>query len=194
MLELIIGLKFAPFLIYINWLVIFLAGIGLWIYELKKEKVSIFSIFKFGFENKENIIVKIILFICMMILFWNAYSVSAIPSMDLDPYYYLEGVKQVVYSGYNYYNDLSAWYNPTATNKTISSHSGQPIWKYTLAAQFSLYNNNQEYNPYTLIGTASIYPPIIGMLVVFISFVLFKELYSEKVGLLIAGIVALGIL
>jgi len=190
MLELIIGLKFAPFLIYINWLVIFLAGIGLWIYKLKKEKVSIFSIFKFGFENKENIFVKIILFICMMILFWNAYSVSAIPSMDLDPYYYLEGVKQVVYSGYNYYNDLSAWYNPTATNKTISSHSGQPIWKYTLAAQFSLYNNNQEYNPYTLIGTASIYPPIIGMLVVFISFVLFKELYSEKVGLLIAGIVA----
>ena len=190
MLELFLGIMFRVELVYINWFVVFFLGIGLWAYEFKKEKMSFSNVFKFSFVNIENIIIKIVLFACMLILFWNSYSVSGIPSMDLDPYYYLEGVKQVVYKGYNYYNDLSAWYNPTALNKAISSHIGQPIWKYTLASQFSIYNKDQPYNPYTLVGTASIYPPIIGALVVFITFLLFKELYSEKIGLLIAGILA----
>ncbi|MFN3910308.1 MAG: hypothetical protein ACK4J0_03715 [Candidatus Anstonellaceae archaeon] len=190
--ELIIGIKFQLFLVYINWLAVFLIGLVLNLKEIIKSKLKvedikkIFTGFDFLKPNLEVLFSKLILVFLIFAIFWIGYSVSGIPIMDLDPYFYLDGVRQVVYEGYNYFNDKTAWYP-----LPISSHVGNPIWKYTIASWFSLYYNpNLIYDPYILIAVGSVFPPIIGGLSVFFAYLLFKELYDRKTALLVAGAVA----
>jgi hypothetical protein len=184
LLELFIGIKFNEALVYINWIAVFLAGLIL--NFLDKEFKPLNFNFKIQKQNLEGIIVKLFLFFFMAALFFITYSVSPVPIMDLDPYYYLDGVRQVVYDGYNYADDKTAWYP-----YPISSHVGNPIWKYMLASWFKTYNKNVEYDPYNLVAVGSIYPPLIGALSVFLVFLFFRELYkNNKTALLVSGIFA----
>ncbi|MFA5108890.1 MAG: STT3 domain-containing protein [Candidatus Micrarchaeia archaeon] len=178
--ENIVGIMYNPVLIYVNWAIVFLAGTTLVI----KDKA-----FKFRFEfgeifTQKNALLLVLLAI-MFASFMVGFSVSGIPIMDLDPYFYLDGVRQVVYQGANNFNDGTAWYP-----LNVSSHIGQPIWKYTLASWFSLYNGTTAYDPYTLIGVGSLFAPIIGAMTAFFAYILFKNLYGRRTGLLAAGLIA----
>ncbi|MCX8163594.1 MAG: hypothetical protein N3D10_03520, partial [Candidatus Micrarchaeota archaeon] len=185
--ELFLGLKFSLTLIYLNWAIVFLAGLALFLYSLLKEKKSIklelssLSSLKINEEFFSIILVAIL----MLAIFLIGYSNSGIPIMDLDPYFYLDGVRQVIYEGYNYFDDKTAWYP-----EPISSHVGNPVWKYTIASWFSLYNQNEPYDLYKLIAVGSVFPPIIGALAVFFSYLLFKELYDRKTALLVGALIA----
>ncbi|MCM8830613.1 MAG: hypothetical protein NC918_00240 [Candidatus Omnitrophica bacterium] len=186
-LELIIGLKYQASLIYINWTAIFLIGLALNIKEVIKNKVNFINFLKIDFSklNLEDVFTKIIVGFFIFAIFWIGYGASVIPIMDLDPYFYLDGVRQVIYEGYNYFDDKTAWYP-----LPISSHIGNPVWKYTIASWFSLYNKSNEYDPYILVAVGSVYPPIIGALAVFFIYLLFRELYDKKTAILTAGALA----
>ncbi len=180
LLESLVGILYSPILIYVNWAIIFLSGM----YFALKDKSFGFE-FNFTQMFSQQTISKIALFAIMFAVLFIGLSASIIPIMDLDPYFYIDGVRQVVYEGSNYANDMTAWYP-----LPISSHMGQPIWKYMLASWFSIYNGQMEYSPYTLIAVSSIYPPIIGALSAFFAYFIFKYLYNERTGLLGAGILA----
>lgn len=180
LLEFILGILYEPTFIYVNWAIVFLSGA----YFAFKDKA-----YKFEFDFTEVFtqinLAKLAVFAIMLASFVIGFSVSGTPIMDLDPYFYLDGVRQVVYEGHNFANDMTAWYP-----MEISSHMGQPIWKYMLASWFSVYNGDVAYSPYALIGVGSIFPPIIGALSAFFMYFLFKHLYNYRVGLLGAGLLA----
>lgn len=180
LLQNIVGIMYSPTLSYVNWAAVFLAGA----YFAFKDNAFRFE-FDFGTIISQKNAIKIALFAIMLVSFAIAFSASGIPIMDLDPYFYLDGVKQVVYEGKNYANDMTAWYP-----LEISSHMGQPIWKYMLASWFSIYNGEAPYSPYIITGVASVYPPIIGALAAFFAYFLFSHLYNQRTGLLAAGILS----
>ncbi|MEM4360591.1 MAG: STT3 domain-containing protein [Candidatus Anstonellaceae archaeon] len=182
-LELFFCLKFSLSLVYLNMAIVFFSGLILLLQSLKNKEIEL----KFNFQPKINqdIIGLVGLFIIMLIIFIIGYSNSGIPIMDLDPYFYLDGVRQVVYEGYNYFDDKTAWYP-----EPISSHVGNPIWKYTLASWFVLYNQDQQYDPYNLVVVGSILQPLLGALSVFFGYLLFRELYNKKIALLVAALIA----
>ncbi|MFH1306931.1 MAG: STT3 domain-containing protein [Candidatus Micrarchaeota archaeon] len=182
LLENFIGIMFSPLLIYVNWLIVFLLGLFL---AIKDRAIEIpKSKFEFKLPGQEGVIC-ILVTLIMVSIFSIGFSNSGIPIMDLDPYFYLDGVRQVVYEGHNYFDDSTAWYP-----EVESSHMGQPLWKYMLASWFSIYNGEEEYSPYRLIESGSVYPPIIGALAAFFAYFLFKTLYNRRVGLLAAGLAA----
>ncbi len=104
---------------------------------------------------------------------------------ELDPYFYLDGVRQVVYQGRNFFDDKTAWYPFTQ-----SSHVGNPLYKYLLAPWFSLYNGSAPYSPYVLSAVSSIYAPLAGGLAVYFFYLLFREMYDKRAGVLAAGLAA----
>ncbi len=178
LLESFVGVLYSAPLIPINWIAIFALGCFLLV---KDKALKPPSIEKFlpstGWLPSLGVLA-----IMLAVLLIGLSSAGAI-IFELDPYYYMEGVRQVVSIGKNLANDGTAWYPDGA-----SSHMGQPLWKYAMASWFSLYNGPTPYSPYALAGIASIYPPIIGALSVFFVYLLFRQLYGPRSGILAAGI------
>ncbi|MFH0927101.1 MAG: energy-coupling factor ABC transporter permease [Candidatus Micrarchaeota archaeon] len=180
LLEYLATILYNPIFIYINWLAVLVSGL----YFAYKDKAYKIDVDFSGIFNQRTLCL-LALFAIMFSSFIIAFSVSGIPIMDLDPYFYLDGVRQVVYTGQNMANDMTAWYP-----EPISSHIGNPIWKYMMASWYSLYNGAAAYSPYTLMGVGSIYPPIIGALAAFFAYFALKQLYNHRSGLLAAGALA----
>lgn len=187
-LEVIAGILYAPMWIYLNWAVLMLLGLGLCARDgvLTGESIRAFlQPPKLG--EPVAFIRKILPGAGLLFLMLSATLIrmtsSGVPIFELDPYFYLDGVRQVVYQGHNYFNDMTAWY-PIES----STHIGQPLFKYLVASWFSLYNGAATYSPYTLIDVGSIYPPLAMGLAVFFLYFLFKEIYNERVGLLAGGL------
>lgn len=181
--EFIVGIMFSPILVYINWLIVLMAGIAMCIKDKAVSMPKIKKIEKLNIDRQ--VLISIGVLACMFVIFAIGLSASSIPVMDLDPYYYIDGVKQIVYEGKNYLDDDTAWYP-----EPISHHTRNPIWKYLLASWFSVYDDGGEYNKYDLIGVASMLAPIIGALSTFLVYFLFSRLYTRNEGLLAAGILA----
>ncbi len=104
---------------------------------------------------------------------------------ELDPYFYLDGVRQVIYQGRNFFDDQTAWYPFTPSN-----HVGNPLFKYLLAPWFSIYNGGAPYSPYVLSAVSSVYAPLAGGLVVYFMYLLFREMFDRRAGILAAGLSA----
>lgn len=178
-LESIVGIYFSLFLVFVNWIAVFALGSFL----LVKDKAIKMPSAEYFIPSQGWAPSASVLFV-MFIVFMIGMSVAGTVIFELDPYYYIEGVKQIVYQGRNFENDGTAWF-PYPT-----SHLGTPIWKYPIASWFALYNGNAPYDPYTMAGIGSIQPPIIGALVVFATYFLFREMFNSRVGFLAAACLA----
>ena len=188
--ETVVGILYSPIWMWINWLALLLAGIILLVVDkVLPEPEKILA----GINGaasapldwlKEHAVPMAMLFIVALAV-WLCLSASGGLLYELDPYYYLEGVHEVVAQGHNYLNDGTAWFP-----LTVSSHLGNPLYKYLLASWYSLYNGAAQYSPYTLMGVGSVYPPLAAGLTVFFAYLLFREIYERRAGLLAAGLTA----
>lgn len=179
-IESLAGIYFSQPLIFVNWAVVFFGGLFL----LVREKGWQSGIIP-NFAPSLSWASPLSLLAIMSAIFLIGASTAGIIIFELDPYYYAEGVRQVVYEGHNYLNDQTAWF-PT----TLSSHLGTPLFKYLLASWASLYMGSQPYDPYTFALSIALYPPIIGALSAFFAYLLFSSFYSRRVGVLAAGVLS----
>ncbi|MFH1094918.1 MAG: hypothetical protein V1728_01755 [Candidatus Micrarchaeota archaeon] len=184
MLENILGINYSPAFIALNWALVFFGGLAALYYDMKKNNEK-FEIKPEAFYPDTPWLPTLGVLLLMASGLLIGWSGSGTPLYELDPYYYMEGVHQVVYEGHNYVDDGTAWY-PLVQ----STHIGQPLWKYLLAPWYSLYNGNAAYSPYILNAVGSIYPPIIGALSVFFMYMLFKIIYNPRIGFFAAGSLA----
>ncbi|MCL6088729.1 MAG: hypothetical protein M1530_01015, partial [Candidatus Marsarchaeota archaeon] len=91
----------------------------------------------------------------------------------------------IVTQGASFPNDGTVWY-PTL----VYSHLGQPLYKFMLASWYSIYSQGAPYSPYVLSAVSSIYAPLAMGLAVFFAYLLFKEQYGARAGLLAGGLLA----
>src|SRR5208283_3175557 len=183
-LESLAGILYSPPWIFINWLAVFIAGVAL----LAKDKVfpNIQERMKsLNLETLKSNAPAIGMLFILALSVWLTLTASGGLLYELDPYFYLEGVHQIVTVGHNYANDQTGWYP-----LTVSNHLGQPLYKYLLAPWFSLYNGQAAYSPFTLAGVGSVYPPLAAGLAVFFIYLFFREMYDERAGILAAGLTA----
>lgn len=191
MAEKMVGVLYSPNLIAINWLAVAISGLAILAKDLASKdasgKASSLDLQKTlgPFVPKDGWFGILSIFLIALSLFMITLSASGVPIFELDPYYYAEGVHQVLTIGYNPPADASAWYP-----NLISGHLGQPIYKYTLASWYSLYAGTAPYDPYVLVMSSSIYPPIMGVLSVIAAFLLFRTIFNSRVGILVAGALA----
>ncbi len=189
LLEWLAGIKYNPSLIPINWTILFVAGFALWIRGILSEKDGVKKLMRPpampNWAAIKNAIPSLALLIIIALAVWIPLSASGGVLSEVDPYFYLDAVRQVVQTGGNQHLDDTAWYP-----MPISTHLGQPLYKYLLAPMYSLYNGNAVYSPFTLIATGSVYPPLVCGLAAFFIYLLFKHLYRERIGILAAGIFA----
>ena len=172
------GILFSTPLMYVDWLIVLVAGLGM-LYKdggLKLPKID-FT----GVSNETFML--FVLALIMLSIFFIGFSNTGVPIMDLDPYFYLDGAKQIAVHGMNFHDDGWAWYPQVKTN-----HLGQPVWKYTLASWLSMYDTTGKFDPYLITGVAGVLAPILGALSAFFAYFLFKVLYKERVGVLAAGL------
>jgi hypothetical protein len=193
LLESLPGLLYSPPLIFINWALVALGGLALLWRDGALTASSISkSIHLPTFSSDPMPAMRaalpgaalvLLLLVTVLIRLGSAGSLI----FELDPYFYLDGVRQVVVEGHNYFDDKTAWVSLGADNE-ISTHMGQPLYKYLLASWFSLYNGNAPYSPYTMADIGGLYPPISAALAVFFIYLFFREIYNERAGLLAGGL------
>ncbi len=183
-LESLVGILYSPPWIFVNWLVVFIAGVAL----LFKDKVfpNIQERMKgLNLETLKSNAPAIGMLFILALSIWLTLTASGGLLYELDPYFYLDGVHQIITVGHNFANDQTGWYP-----LTVSNHLGQPLYKYLIAPWFSLYNGQAPYSPYTLAGVGSAYPPLAAGLAVFFIYLFFREMYDERAGILAAGLTA----
>ena len=193
-LELSAGIHYDPRFIPINWILLFVAGVALWTKDRLASKDGFNNILRMpalDLAAVKNALPSLALLVIILFATWIPLTASGGLLSEIDPYYYLDGVQQLVTLGYNPAFDDTSWYQVApAGHNMISGHMGQPFFKFLLAPWYSLYVGNQPYSPYALAATSSIYPPIACGLTVFFAYLLFKHLYRPRIGLLAAGLVA----
>ena len=189
-LETTLGILYSPAWFWANWLALILGGLIL----LVKDKAlpdpkGITALLK-GMSADPAAALKanaipIGMLVILALSVWLPLTSSGGLLYELDPYFYLEGVHQIITQGHNLLNDETAWF-PLAS----SNHVGQPLYKYLLAPWYSLYNGSAPYSPYTMADIGSVYPPLAAGLAVFFVYLLFREMYDGRIGLLAAGLTA----
>ena len=187
-LELLAGVHYDPKLIPINWIILFIAGFALWAKDKMSSKdgfKSLLAMPPIDMDAIKNALPSLALLILILLAILIPLTASGGLLSEIDPYFYLDGVHQLVTMGFNPTFDDTAWYP-----LVISGHLGQPFFKFLLAPWYSLYAGSQPYSPYTLVATSSIYPPIACGLTVFFAYLLFKQLYRPRIGLLAGGLFA----
>jgi asparagine N-glycosylation enzyme membrane subunit Stt3 len=187
-LELVAGLHYDPKFIPINWILLFVAGLALWAKDKLASKDGFRNFLRMPPIDSASItgaLPSLALLVIILLAVWIPLTVSGGLISEIDPYFYLEGVHQLVQMGYNPPVDDTAWYP-----LLISGHLGQPFFKFVLAPWYSLYAGSQPYSPYTIVASSSIYPPIALGLTVFFAYLLFRQLYSPRIGLLAGGLFA----
>ncbi len=174
-LESLAGINFSQFLVVANWILILFAGILLLAKDGQLKLPSQLSA-----PRLYPTLTQFSIFAIMASVFLIGLSSAGGVIFELDPYYYIEGVKQVVMQGSNFQNDGSAWF------PYVTSHLGTPIWKYQMASIYSLYGST-AYNPYVIAAVLGVQPAMVGALAVFLAYFLFKQMYNDRVGILVAG-------
>lgn len=187
-----VGILYSPVWIYVNWLAVFLAGLALLFKDGELQPAALAARLQLPSISDplafiRNALPGIGLVLLLLITLLTRLTSSGSLIFELDPYFYMDGVRQVVYEGHNYYDDQTAW-ESLGRDRAVSHHVGQPLFKYLLAPWFSLYNSDAPYSPYALDDSSSVYPPIAAALAVFFLYLLFREMYHARAGLLAAGI------
>ncbi len=194
LLESLIGIRYAPLWIALNWLAVAGAGLALLWREGALVPASIAKSLRFSLPADPmpflraalpGLALVLLLFLTVIIRLTSAGGII----FELDPYFYLDGVRQVVYAGHNFYDDRTAWVS-AAADAGISHHVGQPLYKYLLASWYSLYNGAAAYSPYTLMDIGGVYPPLAAGLAVFFIYLFFREIYNERAGIMAGGLAA----
>ncbi len=188
--EAILGVKYTQFLVYAHWALLVALGAALWAREIMASKNGLSSFFKppslsLDWPAAERALPSLGLIVLIVLSVWIPLSASGILLSEVDPYFYLYGVSQVVTRGASPQYDYSVWY-PTLE----FTHLGQPLYKFLIAPWYTLYAQGAPYSPYMLSAVASIYAPLMMGLSVFFIYLLFKELYGARAGLLAGGILA----
>ncbi|VVB57501.1 Uncharacterised protein [uncultured archaeon] len=190
LLESLAGLSYSPSLIAVHWALLFAVGTALIVREAAASKEGVSGLLKapsFSFTQSsiEQALPSAGLAILLALTVWIPLTSAGGLITEIDPYFYLEGVHGIVSSGANVLNEGYAWF-PTL----ISTHLGQPLFKYLAASWYSLYAGPAAYSPYVLQSVISIYPPLMLGMAIFFAYLLFKEMYNPRVGLLAGAILA----
>ena len=155
-LESIPGILYSPPWVWVNWLALTIAGI---ILLIKDKALPDLAGLQAGFKEmssnpmaaiKVNAAPAAMLLILALAVWLRLTSAGGL-LYELDPYFYLDGVHQIITQGHNFLNDQTAWF-PVAQ----SSHVGQPLYKYLIAPWFSIYNGAAAYSPFTMEGVGSV--------------------------------------
>ncbi len=190
LLEALVGMAYNPGLIAVHWALLFALGIALWVREIMASKNGFADVVKipalsFSGADFERAIPSIGLALLLIVSVWIPLSSAGGLISEVDPYFYLEGVAQIVTLGTNPLSDGLSWFPAFP-----SSHIGQPLFKFLIAPWYSLYAGGAAYSPFILQSVASVYPPLMMGLAVFFAYLLFKELYHPRIGLLMGALVA----
>jgi hypothetical protein len=106
---------------------------------------------------------------------------------ELDPYFYLYSVQQVLTLGSAQLTDTTAWY--TTINPVTTGHRTVPFMEYLDATLYSFYTGGGAYDNYLLSNVAALYPPIAGAFLFFFVYLAIRAYYRPEYGI-IAGVLA----
>lgn len=181
LISLTMSLVLVPFIAWIlnlilpfNYLLVgitFIIPLGISLFLLLTGKVKIEKeLFTF---SKSSLI---ILFIVFAAFFLRAQSLSSF-FYEFDPYWYGMVTEFLIEDGFNpMYNDLG--YNPAG----ISSHRAVPL-PHFLTSVWYLLLEGEVYNNLSNAYIMNLYPPILGALMVFLVYFLFKSEYGNYIAI-----------
>ena len=182
-----IGIPFSPVMVYANILLVSVIGLflcwrtGYFDKEktkkliIKPDKTSLLSVLKSP---------SLWIFFIMLLAWFLRFQAWSPVYQELDPYFYVYGTKQLLTLGYKPMVDNTAWYPLVQT-----SHRGSSLYHFMLGHWYYLYS--QHFDKYVLTAVASMYPPIVTALMVFMAFLFVKEIYDYRYGLFAAALLAL---
>ncbi len=131
-------------------------------------------------EDVERAAVWAFLAIVMLWAFWARMQSLSTTFYEFDPYYYMLSTKWILTQGQIPAWDYTAWY-PLG-----SSHRLAPLTNYLEAQWYSIYTQGGAFDLDTLTLVGNVYPPLVGALLCFLVFVIAKEEWGAKYGVVAA--------
>jgi len=128
-------------------------------------------------EFKVNPIYLALIFLMVFAFATRMMSIGIVPSFfQFDSYFDMQSTEFILTHGYQWLNDHSAW--PTAANGT--AHRIEPIVPYLEAYWYEISSPPANQIDHTLLNNvSSVYPPIVGALLVFIVFLFLDHTYGK---------------
>ena len=174
------GILYSPELVIINIVVVTVIGFLLCVKE------NAFD-FELSFDLRRDA-VWVALTLIVLFAFWvRIQSITPI-FYEFDPYYYDQGTQFILTQGEVPQVDDWAWYPHPDT------HRDPPIVHYLEAQWYAIHGyiiGNHTFDNYLLSTIAGVYPPVVGALICFLVFILVREEYGKKYGLIGAALVAI---
>jgi len=125
----------------------------------------------------------VILVLIMVFALWARMQSLSTTFYEFDPYYYIFTTQYILTQGSIPIHDFTAWFPQGG------GHRLAPVSNYLEANWYSL-SQGTTFNQDMLTVVSNIYPPIVGMLICFLVFIIIREMYTTKVGLVAAGLAA----
>ncbi|MFH1780302.1 MAG: STT3 domain-containing protein [Candidatus Micrarchaeota archaeon] len=186
-----LGLKFSFFLVLFNALLLTVIGILL-LYKqdyLRLPEISFTN--PLGFLKKNHI--HLILLVIMLFSFYPRIATSWNNDFfEFDPYFYAKISQDVLVNGQvEYYSD-EVYYTVDQPELGVYDREIRPLVSYLTASFYSSFSffEGRGFDKDGFILANGFYPPLVGALMAFFVFLLFKRDYSEYLGLIAAGFVA----
>ncbi|MEM0356396.1 MAG: hypothetical protein QW465_01425 [Candidatus Anstonellales archaeon] len=151
--------------------VIYLIILLYWIFQnFKAGEISV----KFDMSSQE--IILSIFLILLILSNWNLRVFSFSPIYyEFDPYFYLDGVKYLLYYGVIPESDDSAW-NPY----NVSTHRNPPLYHYTIGSWY-LYLYGNSIDSIKLSATANLFPPLNAVMMLIGFYMLALALSNNRI-------------
>ncbi len=181
------GVQFSPLLVLANYLLVLVAGIALLAHQggLPQLQLRLPQLpADVSWFNKQRI-VQLLLIALLVFSFWARISTSwAHNFFEFDPIYYSHVTEILVKDGSVPLASTEVYY-PSFKNQRV-----YPLVIYLGASFYAIYHSiaGGDFIKQDFSLVVQTYPPLVGMLLVFIAFLLFRHLANEYFGLIAAGV------